>query len=211
MSENHFLNICLMLVIAFSCTSCMRIYDAITLKPLINKVRTPFENPVVITIKNDLPCFSLPSARPKEYIGIDGTDAKIDFISATVTYTKKKAAAVRVVWSAFYDPPSNLRPKAIDLQPLSNLDKCILYGKDDDQLKTTPNVPFPPTYSGSPIPEPVAYLSAFLLNTTYYVEIKRVLRDEKGEWDLFNESPFCIGLDKNNQRVLNPPNCDQPL
>jgi hypothetical protein len=210
MIKNYFLNSCILLL-SIGGIACTKISDAITLKPLINKTRTPFENPVVITIKDELPCFSLPPPKPKEYIGIDGTDAKVDSISVRVTYAKKKAAAIRVVWSAFYDPPSNQRPKAIDLQPLSNSNKCISYGKDNDQLKITPYVPFPPTYSGPPVPEPVAYLSELLLNTTYYVEITRVLRDEKGEWDLLNESSFCIGLDQNNQRVLNLPNCDQPL
>jgi hypothetical protein len=212
MSENHFLNICLMLVIAFSCTSCMGIYDAITLKALVNKPRIPFENPVIITIKNDLPCFSLPTTKSKEYIGIDGTDAKINYISIGVVYAKKnlKHFRTKLVWRVRYFPPENQRPRALDLMPVSNIEKCVVYGQENNELKIQSEPTYDKNYSEPPEFASIKYLSAIQLNTTYIVTIARGLRDEKGVWSYVNDSEFCIGLDKDNQRVLNPPNCDQP-
>jgi hypothetical protein len=194
------------------CTSCTRLYDAITLKGLVNQPRIPFENPVVITIKNDLPCFSLPPAKPKEYIGIDGTEAKINVVAIEVRYAKKnpKRALTGLIWHAFYRPTATQRPRAIDLKPLSTIEKCIAYGQENNELKIQPRPISDKNHTESPEFASIQYLSAIQLNTTYIVTIVRGLRDEKGVWEYVNDSEFCIGLDKDNQRVLNPPNCDQP-
>jgi hypothetical protein len=213
MIKNYFLNSCISLVLAFSCTSCTRIYDAITLKALVNKPQIPFENPVIITVKNNLPCFYLPPAKPKEYIGIDGTDAKIDYVNISVAYAKKNPndARAKLVWSVGYYSPKTQRPKAIDMQPLSNIEKCIIYGQESNELKIEPQPIYDKNYTEPPEFASIEYLSALQLNATYIVTIVRGLRDEKGIWNYKNDSPFCVGLDSNKQRVLNPPNCDQPL